>query len=88
MEDDGPHAAPRLLALDIARMASGGVCMMADQDTPASPPPARTEALASEGSTHLSAEALSIIRGEVSVERKKLMYSNSLRRRSIEVDVQ
>jgi hypothetical protein len=63
MEDDGPHAAPRLLALDIARMASGGVCMMADQDTPASPPPARTEALASEGSTHLSAEVRRARRG-------------------------
>lgn len=78
MEDDGPHAVSRSLSLDIERMASG----LGDQVTTVSAP----SFVVSDGSGHLSADALAFIRGECPIERKKLMYSNSLRRRSIEVD--
>jgi hypothetical protein len=67
MEDDGPCAVSRSLSLDIQRMASA-------------PLDALPGDLKRETSGHLSAEALAIIRGEVTVERKTLLYSNSLRR--------
>ncbi|GBF99203.1 hypothetical protein Rsub_12462 [Raphidocelis subcapitata] len=73
MEDDGPRAVSRSLSLDIQRMASA-------------PLDALPGDLKRDTSGHLSAEALAIIRGEVTMERKTLLYSNSLRRRSIEVD--
>ncbi|KIZ06953.1 hypothetical protein MNEG_1004 [Monoraphidium neglectum] len=84
MEDDGPlpRSASRSLSLDLARMSSWHL----EQDVlvVASPKAAGDEPGGCPGASHLSAEALAMIRGQVTAERKELLYSNSLRRRSLE----
>ena len=74
MEGDGPRrTSSSTIKLDILRMAS--VERAPDQVAAGT-----TDGTAATGGCGLTAEELAIIHGEVTAERKKLLYSDSLRR--------
>lgn len=78
MDFDGPRSPPQTLPQDILRTCSLSAPTPADE--------AAFPVLRNSPSGHLSAEAVALIRGDVPAERKRLLYSNSLRRRSLEVE--
>ena len=82
MDLDFPHSPPKTLPQDMQRACSMSAPTAEDEALfPALRPCPASGGVAGV----LNADMVALIRGDVPDERKRLLYSNSLRRRSIDV---